>query len=136
MINKVILVGRLGKNPEIRSIDGGRKVANFTLATTEKYTDKNGTRQEITEWHNIAVWGSQADIAEKYLQKGSLIYAEGKLKSRSWEDKDGNKKYATDVVLDSFKMLESKRDGDNSGMPSSPASKDNSTDTYNDDLPF
>lgn len=106
MVNKVTLIGRLGKDPEIRAFEGNRKVANFTLATNERYTDKSGNKQEITDWHNLAIWGAQAEIAEKFLKKGMLIYIEGRLKSRSWEDKDGVKKYTTEVVVDSFKMVE------------------------------
>ncbi len=126
MINKVILVGRLGKDPEIRAFEGNRKVANFTLATNERYTDKSGNKQEITDWHNLAIWGAQAEIAEKFLKKGMLIYIEGRLKSRSWEDKDGVKKYTTEVVVDSFKMLEGQKVVDIS--PTGPE--------IADDLPF
>lgn len=132
MINKVILVGRLGKDPEIRAFEGNRKVANFTLATNERYTDKSGNKQEITDWHNLAIWGAQAEIAEKFLKKGMLIYIEGRLKSRSWEDKDGVKKYTTEVVVDSFKMLEGRKDGD-----TYPTGSDHSTGPeIADDLPF
>lgn len=132
MINKVILVGRLGKDPEIRAFEGNRKVANFTLATNERYTDKSGNKQEITDWHNLAIWGAQAEIAEKFLKKGMLIYIEGRLKSRSWEDKDGVKKYTTEVVVDSFKMLEGRKDGD-----TSPTGSDHATGPeIADDLPF
>jgi single-strand DNA-binding protein len=132
MVNKVTLIGRLGKDPEIRAFEGNRKVANFTLATNERYTDKSGNKQEITDWHNLAIWGAQAEIAEKFLKKGMLIYIEGRLKSRSWEDKDGVKKYTTDVVVDSFKMLEGRKDVD-----TSPNGSDNATgQEIADDLPF
>ena len=132
MVNKVILIGRLGKDPEIRAFEGNRKVANFTLATNERYTDKSGNRQDITDWHNLAIWGAQADIAEKYLKKGMQIYIEGRLKSRSWEDKDGVKKYTTEVVVDNFRMLEGRKDGDqNNSSNDSSAGQE-----IADDLPF
>lgn len=132
MVNKVILIGRLGKDPELKAFEGNRKVANFSIATTEKYTDKAGNKQEITDWHNIAIWGPQADIASKYLKKGMQVYLEGRLKNRSWEDKDGVKKYITEVLVDNFRMLDSKKDGDNSSMPNEYTSNDEIA----DDLPF
>ena len=95
-VNKVILIGNLGKDPEVKTV-GSDKVANFTLATNESYKDKEGNKVEQTEWHNIVMWRKLAELAEKYLTKGSQIYLEGKLKTRSWEDKDGNKKYMTEV---------------------------------------
>ena len=103
-INKVILVGHLGKDPEVRTTETGIKVANFTLATTEVYKDKNGERKEITEWHNIVCWRNWAEIAEKYLTKGKLIYLEGKIRTRSWED-NGMKRYITEIFVDIFTML-------------------------------
>ena len=89
-VNKVILVGNLGKDPEVRHLEGGAAVANFPLATTETYKDKNGNRNEQTEWHNIVVWRGLAEVAEKYLKKGMTIYIEGKLRTRSWDDKEGH----------------------------------------------
>jgi len=107
MVNKVQLIGRLGKDPEIRTFEGNNKIANFTLATNERYKDKTGNMVDVTDWHNVVVrFTKQAEIAEKYLKKGMLVYIEGKLKNRSWDDKDGNKKYITEVVVDSFNMLE------------------------------
>ncbi|MDA0714818.1 MAG: single-stranded DNA-binding protein, partial [Bacteroidetes bacterium] len=97
-INKVILVGNLGKDPEVRHLEGGSAVANFTLATSENYTDKNGQRVTQTEWHNVVLWRRQAEIAEKYLSKGRQVYIEGKLRTRSWTDRDGNTRYTTEVV--------------------------------------
>ena len=111
-VNKVILVGNLGKDPEVRSLEGGRKVANLSLATSETFKDREGNRQERTEWHRLTVWGPLAEVAEKYLRKGSQIYAEGKLRTREYEQ-DGQKKYATDVMVDTFTMLGSR--GDNQG---------------------
>jgi single-strand DNA-binding protein len=104
-VNKVILIGHLGKDPEVRSIEGGKKVANFTLATSESYKDKSGQRVEKTEWHNIAFWGAIADVIEKYLKKGSQIYVEGRISTRSYEDKEGVKKYFTEIVGQNMTML-------------------------------
>jgi len=92
-VNKVILIGHLGKDPEVRHLENGTSVANFTLATSESYKDKTGNRIDQTEWHNIVVWRGLADVAEKFLKKGSQIYLEGKIRTRSWEDQGGNKKY-------------------------------------------
>lgn len=114
-INKVILVGHLGKDPEVKTIESGVKVAKFSLATTESYKDKSGERKDVTEWHNVTCWRNLAEIAEKYLTKGKQIYVEGKIRSRTWED-NGVKKYAIDIVADSFTMLGSRSDAnDNSG---------------------
>ena len=104
-INKAILVGNLGKDPEVRAIEGGRKVANFSLATTESYKDKNGERVDNTEWHNIVFWGPIVDVIEKYLKKGSQIYVEGKIRTRSYDDKEGVKKYTTEIVGQTLTML-------------------------------
>ena len=110
MVNKVILVGRLGKDPEVRNLENNVVVANFPMATDEFYYDKNGEKVTKTEWHNISVWRRQAEVAQKYLVKGSLIYLEGKIRTRSYEDKDGVKKYITEIVADSFSMLDKKKD--------------------------
>lgn len=104
-INKVILVGNLGKDPEIRSVNDGRKVASFSLATTETYKNKNGEKVENTEWHNIVYFGAIAEVIEKYLRKGSQIYVEGKIRTRSYDDKEGNKRYITEIVGDQMTML-------------------------------
>ena len=103
-INKVILVGNLGKDPEVKTIENGIKFARFSLATTETYRDKTGERKDVTEWHNVVCWRNLAEIAEKYLTKGKQIYVEGKIKTRSWED-NGVKKYITEIVADNFTML-------------------------------
>lgn len=117
MINKVTLVGRLGKDPEVRHFDNNSSVCNFTLATNETYTDKDGNRIEQTEWHNLAIWKKGLiDVAEKYLGKGQLIYIEGKLRTRNWEDQSGAKRYSTEVVVDNFKMLERKEDSSQQGL--------------------
>ncbi|PST84893.1 single-stranded DNA-binding protein [Pedobacter yulinensis] len=108
-INKVILVGHLGKDPEVRHLDGGVTVASFPLATSETY-NKDGKRVEQTEWHNIVLWRGLAEVASKYLQKGKLVYIEGKLRTRSFEDKEKVKKYVTEVVAENFTMLGRKSD--------------------------
>jgi single-strand DNA-binding protein len=119
-VNKVILLGNLGKDPEVRSLEGGAKVAKFPLATSESYKDKAGNRIEQTEWHNVVVWRGLADIAERYLRKGNSVYVEGKIRTRSWDDKDGNKKYITEIVADNLTLVGGKRDEQNSS--SAPAS--------------
>jgi single-strand DNA-binding protein len=114
MINKVILVGRLGKDPEIRSTPNGTSVAKFTVATDEKFTDRNGEKQERTEWHNITAWGKLGEICGQYLRKGKLVYIEGSIRTDSWDDKEtGQKKYRTEVVANTMKMLD--RRGDEGG---------------------
>ena len=116
MINKVILVGRLGKDPEIKSTPGGTTVAKFTMATDEKFTDKSGEKQERTEWHNIVAWSRLAEICGQYLRKGSLVYIEGSIRTDSWEDKEsGQKRYRTEIVAREMKMLDRKRDSDEGG---------------------
>jgi len=154
-VNKVILLGRLGKDPEIRTLDNGAKVASFSIATSETYKDKEGQRQEKTEWHNIVLWRALADLAESYLTKGREVYIEGKLQTRSWDDKDGNKRYTTDIVGTTLNFVGSKGDnGPQNGAPmptSEPVGMSNSTpstaptksaatpftsDEDEDDLPF
>lgn len=143
-VNKVILVGNLGKDPEVRYLENGASVANFSIATSESYKDKNGNRQEQTEWHNVVLWRGLAQIAEKYLRRGSQIYIEGKLRTRSWQDKDGNTRYTTEVVGDQMTMLggRSSSNGDtNAPSPASESAKssgsaDISTEDEADDLPF
>ena len=113
-INKVILVGHLGKDPEIRYLEGGVSVTSFPLATSETY-NKDGKKVEQTEWHNIVLWRSLADVAAKYLQKGKLVYIEGKLRTRYFEDKEGIKKYTTEVVAENFTLLGRKTDFESDG---------------------
>lgn len=114
MINKVILVGRLGKDPEIRSTPQGTTVAKFTVATDEKFTDRSGEKQERTEWHNIIAWGKLGEICGQYLRKGKLVYIEGSIRTDSWDDKEsGQKKYRTEIVANTMKMLD--RRGDEGG---------------------
>ncbi|MBN2644856.1 MAG: single-stranded DNA-binding protein [Desulfuromonadaceae bacterium] len=104
-VNKVILVGNLGKDPELRYTPAGVAVANFSLATTESYKDRDGNRQTRTEWHNIVAWRQLAEICGKYLHKGKQVYIEGKLTTRKWQDRDGNDRYTTEVVADQMQML-------------------------------
>src|ERR1043165_5651926 len=114
-VNKVILVGRLGKDPEIRNLENGASVANFTMATSETYKDKTtGDRKEVTEWHNIVLWRGLADIAAKYLHKGDMIYVEGKLRTRSWE-KEGVTRYTTEIIGDNMTMLSTQRSNNSGG---------------------
>ena len=110
-VNKVILVGRLGRDPETRFTGGGKAVANFSVATDETYKDKNGERQKRTEWHKIVVWGKQAEIAQQYLKKGSLIFIEGRIQSREWQDKEGQKRTSFEIVASNFRMLGGRGDG-------------------------
>jgi single-strand DNA-binding protein len=123
MVNKVILVGNLGRDPEVRSTPSGQPNAKFTLATNRRWRDKNGQRQEQTEWHNIVVWGKQAEIAGQYLTKGKQIYLEGRIQTSSWEDKQtGEKKYRTEIICDNFQMLGQRGGGEfESQGPSAPA---------------
>ncbi len=139
-VNKVILIGNLGKDPEVRYLEGGTAVAKFTLATSENYKDKtSGERKTLTEWHNIVVWRGLAEVAEKYLKKGSQIYIEGKLRSRQWQDKDGVNRYTTEIVADTLQMIGKKDDTsgnaqNQSSSTSSPEIEQNNN--FEDDLPF
>lgn len=105
-VNKVILIGNLGKDPEVRHLESGVMVANFPLATTESYRDRNtGEKRQVTEWHNVVLWRGLAEISEKYLKKGNQVYIEGKLRTRSWQDQEGNTRYTTEVIADNMTML-------------------------------
>jgi single-strand DNA-binding protein len=104
-VNKVIIIGNLGADPELRYTQGGQAVSNFRVATNEKWTDKEGKPQERTEWHRVVVWGRQAENCEKYLSKGRQVYVEGRLQTREWDDKDGNKRYTTEVVAQTVQFL-------------------------------
>jgi len=139
-INKVILIGHLGKDPELRSLDGGVSVTSFPLATSETF-NKDGQKVEQTEWHNIVMWRGLADLAGKFLQKGKLVYIEGKLRTRSFEDKGGIKKYTTEVVAENFTMLGRKSDFEADGIPRQSVKEPTNNDTFisnpaEDDLPF
>lgn len=115
MVNKVILIGNLGKDPEVRHLESGSVVAKFSVATNENYRDKAGEWQTITEWHNIVVWRGLAEKAERSLKKGMQVYIEGKLSTRKWQDKDGNDRYSTDVVANYLRSLEKKETSGGSG---------------------
>jgi single-strand DNA-binding protein len=116
MVNKVILVGNLGRDPEVRSLPSGQPVANFSLATSRRYKDRDGNRQEQTEWHNIVCFGRQAEVAGQYLTKGKQIFVEGRLTTRSWDDKEtGKKNYRTEVICENFQMLGSRSDSGGGG---------------------
>lgn len=145
-VNKVILVGRLGKDPEVRNLDNGAVVANFSIATSESYKDRTtGEKKEVTEWHNIVLWRGLAEIAQKYLRKGDMVFIEGKLRTRSWE-KDGVTRYTTEVVADNMTMLSPKTSGgsgmsndygtDRSGNEGMRTATASTSDTSTDDLPF
>ena len=151
-INKVILIGNLGKDPEVRHLESGVAVCNFSIATGETYKDKNsGEKVTHTEWHNIVLWRGLAEVAEKYLKKGAKIYIEGKLRTRSWQDQEGNTKYTTEILGDNMTML-GKAGESNTENPAPSASSQPSAapkkvekplgedfskpDSGNDDLPF
>jgi len=118
-VNKVILVGNLGRDPELRYIQSGQAVANFTLATNDRWRDKEGNNQERTEWHRIVVWGKSAENCAQYLQKGRSVYVEGRLQTREWEDKEGNKRQTTEVVAQAVQFLGGRggAGGDSGGGP-------------------
>ena len=126
MLNKVLLIGNLGRDPEMRSLTSGQPVASFTLATSRRWRDKNGQKQEQTEWHNIVCFGKQAEIAGQYLTKGKQIYVEGRIQTRSWDDRQtGEKKYRTEIVCDNFQMLGARGGGgdfEGGGYPSAAGS--------------
>jgi len=109
-VNKVILVGRLGRDPETRYTGSGQAVANFSVATDESYKDRNGERQKRTEWHRITAWGKLAEICQQYLKKGTMVYIEGRIQSREWQDKEGQKRTSYDIVANTMKMLSSRAD--------------------------
>ncbi|MFD3002157.1 single-stranded DNA-binding protein [Pontibacter toksunensis] len=113
-VNKVILIGNLGKDPEVRHLEGGVAVARFPMATSESFKDKSGQKQERTEWHNIVVWRGLAEVAEKYLKKGNSVYIEGRLRTNNYQDKDGIQRYSTEIVADNMTMLGGRSDNDNS----------------------
>jgi len=146
-VNKAILVGRLGKDPEARYTQGGAAVANFSLATDESYKDASGERQKKTEWHNIVVWGPSVDkFVVPYLHKGDLVYIEGKLQTRSWDDKGGNKRYTTEINVTEIKSLSTgdknssgtpaARQGQANTKPAAAAPAGRSAEVSDEDLPF
>lgn len=146
-VNKVILIGNLGKDPEVRHLENGAVVANFSIATSEVYTDRNtGEKKENTDWHDIVVWRGLAEITEKYLKKGYKVYVEGKLKKRSWQDKEGNTRYTTEVLADEMTILSRPEESERSietqapysqtGTPTPPSKIDELLREDDSDLPF
>lgn len=143
MINKVILVGNVGADPEVKRFDSNTPVANFRLATSESYTDKQGNRQTLTEWHSLVAWRGLAEIVEKYVKKGSQLYVEGRLRTRSYDDANGVKRYTTEIVVDVMKLL-GRREGEGqstgstwTGQTQVPSGQvDEIEAAGNDDLPF
>lgn len=129
-VNKVVLIGNLGKDPDVQHLEGNIAVAKFPLATTETYKDKTGKLISQTEWHNIVLWRGLAELAQKYLHKGSLVYIEGRLRTRSWEDKEGNKRSATEIVADNLIMLDKRADSGASNNET--IEKLNDSDSLND----
>lgn len=112
MVNKAIIVGRLGRDPEVRYTSSGTPVASFSVATDEKWTGQDGSKQSKTEWHNIVAWRRLAEICEQYLKKGKLVYIEGRIETREWDDKDGNKRRTTEIIANNMQMLSSRGDDD------------------------
>lgn len=146
-VNKVILIGNLGKDPEIRRLENGTMVATFSIATSEVYTDKvTGVKKEITDWHDVVVWRGLAEVAEKYVKKGYKVYIEGKLKKRTWQDKEGNTRYTVEVIADELNIL-SRPEGSErvvsqtgpystDGTPAQPSKIDELLREDDSDLPF
>ena len=134
-VNKVFIVGHLGKNPEIKYMPNGKAVCNFSVATSEKWTDAIGQKQEKTEWHNIVVFEKQAENCGKYIEKGSLVCVEGKLQTRSWDDKDGNKKYKTEIIANSVTFL-SKTEGQTQSQPGERSTQEPKGFAPQEELPF
>ncbi len=138
-INKVLIIGRLGQDPELKTVGSGQQVARFSIATSENWTDRDGKKQERTEWHRIVVWGKLADLCGKYLAKGRQVYVEGRLQTRSWEDNQGQKKFTTEVVANTVQFL-----GSTNSAQASGGQKDNfedfgpepSFDNTADEIPF
>lgn len=133
-LNRVMLIGRCGKDAEVRTV-GDNKVASFTLATTEKYKDRNGQLQENTEWHNIVIWGKLADVAERYVQKGTQLFIEGKIKTEKYSGNDGVEKYTTKVYASSMQLLGGKQDGQSAPAPAPQQRPQYATTPIVDDLP-
>jgi single-strand DNA-binding protein len=136
-VNKAILIGRLGKDPELRYTPGGKAVASFSLATSERWTGQDGQKNESTTWHNIVAWGKQAEIMKEYLSKGREVYIEGRIDNRSYDDKEGNKKYISEVVVTNFQLLGNRPSEDKSaGGGTAPMPEASAASGEDDDLPF
>jgi single-strand DNA-binding protein len=136
-VNKVILVGRLGQDPEVRYTQGGTAVANLRIATDETWKDQSGERQQRTEWHTVVAWRRLAEICGQYLNKGRLVYIEGKLQTRSWQDREGNKRYSTEVQADNMVMLGGRsEEGQAAPAAQPPAAASSDSGASDDDIPF
>lgn len=134
-VNKVILLGNLGKDPVVRSLESGAKVASFSLATSRTYKGQDGKAIDETEWHNVTLWGNLADLAEKYLTKGRQVYIEGRLRTRQYEDKEGVKKYTTEIIGENMTFVGNKPDSNDAGSRQAQEPVDSSS-MVEDDLPF
>ena len=126
-LNKVLLIGNVGKDPEIKTLEGGNKIGNITLATSFAYTDRNGQRKEETEWHTLITYGKLSDVVEKYIRKGSLLYVDGRLHTRSWEDENGKTRYRTDIIANGIQML---------NRVDQPGQQTQKEELFEDDLPL
>jgi single-strand DNA-binding protein len=144
-INKAILIGNLGKDPEVRRLENGNSVASFSLATSEVYTDRStGEKKETTDWHDVVLWRGLAEVAEKYLRKGTKVYVEGKIKKRSWQDKDGNTRYTVEIIGDNLTILSKAETSsqpaekvcDSIGTPETPSTIEGMESHPDDNLPF
>ncbi len=144
-VNKAIIVGNLGADPEVRHLDNDQTVANLSVATNRRYTTRDGEQREDTEWHRIVLWGRLAEIAEKYLQKGNTIFVEGRLQTNKWEDRNGNERYTTEINAYELSMLDKKSDSPSpvssspspqQSTPASPPEEEDESDEALDDLPF
>jgi len=146
-LNKAMLIGNVGKDPEVRHLENGVPVVTISLATSERYKDRNGELKEQTEWHNVVLWRQLAEFAEKYLRKGTQVYVEGKIRSRSWEDQSGQKRYTTEIVADVVRLLGRKSDNEQqfamasakpatASVPAAPAVEPLVEQNEGDDLPF
>jgi single-strand DNA-binding protein len=137
MLNKVFLIGRVGKDPVVKHFENGGKIAEFTLATDDSYKNKQGEKVEVTDWHNCKVtFPKLAEVAEKWLKKGSLVHVEGKLKTRSYDDKDGNKRYVTEVLVEAFKMLDKRESGESTAPATTSTDRNGIVTEDEDGLPF
>jgi single-strand DNA-binding protein len=137
MVNRVFLIGRLGRDPEIRHTTSGSAVANFSLATDERWTDAEGNRQTRTEWHNIVAWRKLADICGQYLRKGRLVFIEGRIQTREWDDRDGNKRRTTEIIASNMQMLGGRGQGEESAEPQRQKEQnDMEIGITDDDIPF
>ena len=135
-VNKVILIGNLGRDPEVRYTQGGSAVATLNIATSDSWTDQSGQKQERTDWHRVVIWRRLAEIAKEYLSKGSRVYIEGRIQTRSWDDREGNKRYTTEIVANQMLMLGGRGGGDETSQEEPPAPPEEPFEASNEDVPF